>query len=128
MSHEHVCLYWVWVCIICMYLQKKLHKLVCINPLSRIHNTSLISAYFRQDSRECKCLEYLFINHLTAGWSNGLRSRLRNQRFRVHVPEVGGGFCYNYTCSRVMAVYIYIVINITYICTIYVCLSIIRYP
>jgi hypothetical protein len=45
--HEQVCLYWVWVflCIICMYL----------------HNTSLISAYFGLDSRECKCLEYLFI-------------------------------------------------------------------
>jgi hypothetical protein len=32
-----------------------------INPLSRIHNTSLISAYFGLDCRECKCLEYLFI-------------------------------------------------------------------
>jgi hypothetical protein len=26
---------------------------VCNNPLSRIHNTSLISSYFGQDSREC---------------------------------------------------------------------------
>jgi hypothetical protein len=26
-----------------------------INPLSRIHNTSLISAYFGLESRECKC-------------------------------------------------------------------------
>jgi hypothetical protein len=38
---------------------------VCIfNPLSRIHNTSLISAYFGLDSRECKCLEYLFIYYI----------------------------------------------------------------
>jgi hypothetical protein len=60
--HKHVCLYWVWVflCIICMCLQKKC-KQVCIYPLSRIFNTSLISAYFGLDSRECKCLEYLFI-------------------------------------------------------------------
>jgi hypothetical protein len=26
-----------------------------------MYNTSLISAYFGLDSRECKCLEYLFI-------------------------------------------------------------------
>jgi hypothetical protein len=32
-----------------------------IYPLSRIHNTSLISAYFGLDKRECKCLNYLFI-------------------------------------------------------------------
>jgi hypothetical protein len=34
---------------------------VCINPLSRIRNTSLISAYYGLDSRECKCLEYLYL-------------------------------------------------------------------
>jgi hypothetical protein len=41
--HEHVCLYWVWVflCIICMYIQNK-----NVYKLSRIHNTNLISAYF----------------------------------------------------------------------------------
>jgi hypothetical protein len=32
-----------------------------INPLSRIRNTSLISAYYGLDSRECKCLEYYII-------------------------------------------------------------------
>jgi hypothetical protein len=32
---------------------------ICINPLSRIRNTSLISAYYGLDSRECKCFEYL---------------------------------------------------------------------
>jgi hypothetical protein len=37
---------------------KKVNKyLISINPLSRINNTSLISAYFELDSRECKCLE-----------------------------------------------------------------------
>jgi hypothetical protein len=28
----------------------------CIYPLSRIHNTSLTSAFFELDSRECECL------------------------------------------------------------------------
>jgi hypothetical protein len=66
--HENVCLYWVWVflCIICMYLQKKCvygYIFLCVmdsRSLSRIHNTNLISAYFGLDSRECKCLEYGF--------------------------------------------------------------------
>jgi hypothetical protein len=31
-----------------------------IHPLSKIHNTSLVSAYFGLDKRECECLEYLF--------------------------------------------------------------------
>jgi hypothetical protein len=58
--HEHVCFYWVWVflCIVCMYLQKKVYQYVFIRYL--------ISAYFGLDSRECKCLEYLeylFIIH-----------------------------------------------------------------
>jgi hypothetical protein len=43
---------------------------------------------------------------MTAGWSIGLR--LRNKRFRVQIPVVSRGFVMNnYTCSRVMAVYIY---------------------
>jgi methionyl-tRNA synthetase len=41
-----------------MYLQKKIK--VCINPLSRIHNTSFTSAYFGLDKRECESLEHLF--------------------------------------------------------------------
>jgi hypothetical protein len=32
-----------------------------IYPLSRIRNTSLVSAYFGLDKRECECLEYLFL-------------------------------------------------------------------
>jgi hypothetical protein len=32
---------------------------IYIYPLSRLHNTSLVSAYFGLDKREC--LEYLFI-------------------------------------------------------------------
>jgi hypothetical protein len=39
----------------------------CIYPLSRIHIqalTSLISAYFGLESRECKCLEYLSIIYI----------------------------------------------------------------
>jgi hypothetical protein len=33
------------------------------------------------------------VRHMTAGWSNGLRSRLRNQRSRVQILVVSGGFC-----------------------------------
>jgi hypothetical protein len=39
-----------------MCLQKK--YIGIIYPLSRIHNTSLTSAYFGRDNRECVCLEY----------------------------------------------------------------------
>jgi hypothetical protein len=62
--------YYVWmnmsVCIgFSMYsmcvLTKKKYKSMYIYPLSGIHNTSLISAYFGLDKRECECLEYLFI-------------------------------------------------------------------
>jgi hypothetical protein len=50
----------------------------------------------------------LYIHTVTAGWSSGLRSRLQNQRSRVQIPVVSRGFCENkYTCSRVMAVYVY---------------------
>jgi hypothetical protein len=45
---------------LCIYLYVFTKK-KCINPLSRIHNTSLISAYFGLDRRECECLEYLFV-------------------------------------------------------------------
>jgi hypothetical protein len=31
-----------------------------IYPLSRIHNTSLVSAYFGLDRRECESLEYYY--------------------------------------------------------------------
>jgi hypothetical protein len=62
---------------------------------------------------------------MTAGWSSGLWSSLRNQRSRVQIPVVSRVFVMNnYTCLRVMAVYIYIIINIVYKCTIYVYLSV----
>jgi hypothetical protein len=32
-----------------------------IYSLSRIHNTSPVSAYFGLDNRECECLEYLLL-------------------------------------------------------------------
>jgi hypothetical protein len=55
--------------------------------------------------------------HLTAGWSSGLKSRLRNQRSRVQIPVVSRGFCdlqldllTSHSC-----LYTYIDINITYI-------------
>jgi hypothetical protein len=33
--HEHVCLYWVWVflCIICMYLQEKMYISMCLSVI-----------------------------------------------------------------------------------------------
>jgi hypothetical protein len=50
-----------FLCIVCMYLQKQKYISMYIYPLSRIHNTSLTSAYFGLDKRECECLECLFI-------------------------------------------------------------------
>jgi hypothetical protein len=44
-----------------VYLFTKKCIEVCIYPLSRLHNTSLISAYFGLYSRESKCLEYLLL-------------------------------------------------------------------
>jgi hypothetical protein len=43
---------------------KKLNVSMHIYPLSRIHNTRLISANFRLDKRECENLEYLVIYRL----------------------------------------------------------------
>jgi hypothetical protein len=35
----------------------------------------------------------LYNSYVTAGWSSGLKSRLRNQRSRVQIPVVSRGFC-----------------------------------
>jgi hypothetical protein len=62
--HAHVCLHWVWVfSMYSMYVFRKKKKYISmyIYPLFRIHNTSLVNAYFGLDKRECYCLEYLFI-------------------------------------------------------------------
>jgi hypothetical protein len=49
---EHVCIGSGRILrIVCMY----------IYPESGIHNTSLVSAYFRLDKRECEYLEYLLL-------------------------------------------------------------------
>jgi hypothetical protein len=76
---------------LCIYLY--------IYSLSRIYNTSLTSAYFRLNNRKWECLYYLryFLNVFqikqSAGWSSGLRSRLRNHRSQVQIPVVSKGFC-----------------------------------
>jgi hypothetical protein len=45
---------------------------------------------------------------LTAGWSSCLRSRLRNQMSRFRILVASRGLCdEHYTCSRIIAVYIY---------------------
>jgi hypothetical protein len=44
-----------------MYVFTKKMYISMYLSVSRPHNTSPISAYFGLDSRECKCLEYLFI-------------------------------------------------------------------
>jgi hypothetical protein len=63
----------ICVHVICMYLQKNVDKY--INPLSRIHDTSLTSAYF-----ECECLEYLFMSSLLKKNSSlGIQIRKRSQ-------------------------------------------------
>jgi hypothetical protein len=65
--HEYVCFYWVWA--FSMYSQyvftKKKYISMHIYPLSRIHNTSLVSAYFGLDQREYECLEYLKYGYFT---------------------------------------------------------------
>jgi hypothetical protein len=51
-----------------------------INPLSRIHNTCLISAYFGLDSRECKCLVLRSVfKYISAFADSSLQSDLRVQ-------------------------------------------------
>jgi hypothetical protein len=50
--HEHFRLYWVWAfSMYSMYVFTSTY----IDPLSRIHNTNLVSAYFGLDKRECEC-------------------------------------------------------------------------
>jgi hypothetical protein len=57
--HEHVCLYSVCVfSMYSMYVFANKGISMYIYPLSRIHNTSLVSAYFGLDTRECECIEY----------------------------------------------------------------------
>jgi hypothetical protein len=51
-----------------VFTKKNVYKYLYINPLPRIHNTSLISAYFGLDSRECKCLEYLYFIITINNW------------------------------------------------------------
>jgi hypothetical protein len=57
-----ICLCWVWAfSMYSMYVfTKKRYISMYIYPLSRIHNTSLVSTNFGLDKRECVCLEYLF--------------------------------------------------------------------
>jgi hypothetical protein len=43
-----------------MYNIYVFQKYMYIYQLSRIHNTSLVSAYFGLNKRECQCLEYVF--------------------------------------------------------------------
>jgi hypothetical protein len=51
---------------------------------------------------------------LTAGWSIGLRSRLRNQRSRVQIPAVSRGFCDEQLHLLTSHRCLYIIINIIY--------------
>jgi hypothetical protein len=48
-----------------VFTKKDVYKYY-INPLSRIHNTSFISAYFGLDSRECKCFELYYDFYLSS--------------------------------------------------------------
>jgi hypothetical protein len=53
---------------------------------------------------------------LTAGWSSGLRPRLRNRRSRFQIPVVSRGFC-DEQLHLLMShgcLYTYIIINITH--------------
>jgi hypothetical protein len=57
--HEHVCLVWALSMYIMYVFTKKKYISMYIYPLSRIHNTSLISAYCGLDKRDSECLEYM---------------------------------------------------------------------
>jgi hypothetical protein len=68
---KHLC---AWTCLLVLGLRVSMYNMyeftkkkciqVFIYPLSRIHNTSLISAYFGLDNRECKCLNTYCCNVL----------------------------------------------------------------
>jgi hypothetical protein len=47
-----------YVSYVCIY--KKKYISMYIYPLSRIHNTGLVSPYFGLDNRDFECLEYLY--------------------------------------------------------------------
>jgi hypothetical protein len=59
-----------------------------------------------------------------AGWSSGQKLRLRNQMSRVQILVMNWGFCDEQLLLLTSHGRLYI-INIAYICTIYVCLSVI---
>jgi hypothetical protein len=59
----------------------------------------------------------LFFNYmyLTAGWSSGLRSRIRNQRFRVQIPVESGGYVMNkITLTHKSWLFIFIIIYVRF--------------
>jgi hypothetical protein len=76
-----------FLCVVCIYLQKKMYISIYIYPLSRIHNTSLMSANFGLDKRECECLEHLFIINIYIHHHRPLDQRSRDQ-----IPIVSRGF------------------------------------
>jgi hypothetical protein len=60
---------------------KKIYKYVFIRCLDSI-TQALISAYFGLDSRECKCLEYLFIYLMLVRSKSFVRKKLVTWIFR----------------------------------------------
>jgi hypothetical protein len=66
-----------------------------------------------------------FRHKSTADWSSGLRSRLRNQRSQVQIPVVSKSFCEEQLHLLTSHGCLYIIMNITYMFTIYLGLSVI---
>jgi hypothetical protein len=93
----------------------RLYKVKAVTTTNIIKQGLLEVNYYLQDNK-----------YTTAGWSSGLRSRLRNQRSQVHIPVVSRSFCNEQLQLLTSNGCLYIlIIIITYICTIYVCLSVI---
>jgi hypothetical protein len=60
---------------------------VLLQPISGVSAINPLVAFYIHGGKK----ELFFA--LTAGWSSGLRPRLRNQSSRVQIPVVGRGFC-----------------------------------
>jgi hypothetical protein len=67
-----------------MYVFTKKNLSMYIYPLSRIHNTSLVSAYLGLDKRECEGLEYLFIYH---NFTHNSLANLLDGDFGIRMPD-----------------------------------------